>query len=159
MEPNLKNALYERNHRLDDIFTISTLQMRKKVKKDKTVGEVKNKVDNEKSEPLEKDGVKIVNRTGVGLILVICMNIHLIFIQVFCNDCDGLVQEALKVRGHKPHDSTVLVGLDDGQSIMKICTTIQGNMPDPNATVVVDEEMETDHHEGRSSYAEVYYHS
>lgn len=56
----MKNALYYRNHRLDDLFTITTLQMKKKVKKDKTVGEV----DNEKSEPLEKDGVKTVNRTG-----------------------------------------------------------------------------------------------
>ena len=88
------------------------------------------------------------------------MYIHHIFIQVFCNNCDGLVQEALQVRGLNPHELTVLVGLDVGQNIMKICTTIQGNRPDPNAAIGgVDEGMETDHHEGRSSYAEVYYHS
>ena len=64
------------------------------------------------------------------------------------------------MRGLNPHELTVLVGLDVGQNIMKICTTIQGNRPDPNAAIGgVDEGMETDHHEGRSSYAEVYYHS
>ena len=69
--------------------------------------------------------------------------------QVFCNDCDILVQQVLTVRGLNPHESTVLVGLDDGQGMVKICATIQGNRPEADLTntEVADQK--------RSTYSEV----
>ena len=95
VEPNLKGALKERNHKLDDLFSVETLEMQKKVR---GVKEDENKV-------------KSVLSTGV-----------------YCNDCDALIQEVIAVRGLNPHESTVLVGLDDGQKFLKICATIQSNI-------------------------------
>ena len=95
VEPNFKGALKERNHKLDDLFSVETLQMQKKVR---GVKEEENKV-------------KSVLSTGV-----------------YCNDCDALIQEVISQRGLNPHESTVLVGLDDGQKFLKICATIQSNI-------------------------------
>ena len=39
-----------------------------------------------------------------------------------------MIQEVISVRGLNPHESTVLVGLDDGQKFLKICATIQSNI-------------------------------
>ena len=41
VEPNFKGALKERNHKLDDLFSVETLQMQKKVR---GVKEEENKV-------------------------------------------------------------------------------------------------------------------
>ena len=53
--------------------------------------------------------------------------------------------------GLNPHESTVLVGLDDGQGMVKICTTIQGN----RVTTDTFDNDETDRK--RSKYSEVNY--
>ena len=55
---------------------------------------------------------------------IVCFN------QVICNDCDSLVMKSLSARAMNPHDSTVLVGLDDGQGFLKLCVTIQSNRAD-----------------------------
>ena len=67
-----------------------------------------------------------------------------------------MVQEALSVRGLNPHQSTVLVGLDDGQGILKICATIQGNRTDPTDILAGDDE-DDDSAKGRSHYSEVHH--
>ena len=76
-------------------------------------------------------------------------SLYLILFQEYCNDCDALVQEALALRGLNPHESTVLVGLDDGQGIVNIRTTIQGN----RTTTDISDKDETDRK--RSQYSEV----
>jgi hypothetical protein len=59
------------------------------------------------------------------------------------------IQEALALRGLNPHESTVLVGLDDGQGIVKIFTTFQGN----RTTTDISDKDQTDRK--RSQYSEV----
>merc|ERR1711872_1101262 len=48
-------------------------------------------------------------------------------IGVFCNDCDSLLKKLLSIREMNPHETTVLVGLDDGQGLLKVCMTVQEN--------------------------------
>ena len=48
-------------------------------------------------------------------------------IGVFCNDCDSLLKEFMSIREMNPHETTVLVGLDDGQGLLKVCMTVQEN--------------------------------
>ena len=62
VEPKLKTALYERNHQLDDLFSVKTLCMNKKPRKDKTVK--KTEVD----ETGTRDLGGAVERTGVDKI-------------------------------------------------------------------------------------------
>ena len=49
---------------------------------------------------------------------------------VVCTDVDELAARVLAHRGYAAGDSTILIGLDDGQSILKVCTTIQPNDKD-----------------------------
>ena len=46
---------------------------------------------------------------------------------VVCTDVDELAARCLAHRGYAAEDSTILIGLDDGQSILKVCSTIQPN--------------------------------
>ena len=78
-----------------------------------------------------------------------------LFFKVFCNNCDDLVQEALECRGLNPHESTVLVGLDDGQGILKICTTIQGNIGEPDSLEDSQGDDSDKSERRRSKYSEV----
>lgn len=45
-------------------------------------------------------------------------------VQVFCNDCDELVQLVIRERGLDPHDCDVHVGFDGGQGLLKIGFTV-----------------------------------
>ena len=56
VESNIKAKLYERNHDLDDLFEIKTLEMKEKVKKGAKV---------EENLILDDKGRKIVLKTGV----------------------------------------------------------------------------------------------
>ena len=49
-----------------------------------------------------------------------------------------------------PHDTTVLVGLDDGQGILKVCMTVQ-----TNSSVDYDSLDQDETEQGRAHYSEV----
>ena len=70
VEPNLKVALSERNHQLDELFEVKKLQMKKKPKKksddkDATPAEA----------PVDKNGYLTVERTGVRFHFVYLKNV------------------------------------------------------------------------------------
>ena len=52
---------------------------------------------------------------------------------VVCCDVDGLVKKCLDKIAYNPHETTCLIGLDDGQGILKVCTTIQPNKDDEDS--------------------------
>ena len=70
---------------------------------------------------------------------------------VYCNDCDSLLKEVLSVREMNPHETTVLVGLDDGQGLLKVCMTVQLNKTDGIDNFEPDENRSD---MARSSYSE-----
>ena len=61
--------------------------------------------------------------------------------QVFCDDCDLLVQRTLLYRGDNPHECDVHCGFDGGQGLLKIGYTITKRTTEANT--------------GRSSYSDV----
>ena len=74
VESNLKSKLFKKNHDLDDLFEVKTLEMKVKVKKGATV---------EKDEILDDKGQKTVLKTGVmnkNLFLSLLSNIFRLFV-------------------------------------------------------------------------------
>ena len=137
VEPQLKSALFERNHKLDSLFTVKTLAMKKKPKKADDSAKSSSEIQaearlRENTESLDESGYITILRTGV-----------------VCNDCDSLVKDTLSVRGFNPHESSVLVGLDDGQGMVKIYVTVQSNKVDSAADNDILEDKK------RSHYSEV----
>ena len=63
--------------------------------------------------------------------------------QVFCTDCDELLQLVLHERGLNPHECDVHVGFDGGQGILKIGFT------------VTERESCGEENPGRSKYSQV----
>ena len=60
VEPNLREALTEKNHQLDELFEVKTLLMKKKPKKNND-----DKDTNPDETPLDENGYLNVKRTGV----------------------------------------------------------------------------------------------
>ena len=73
--------------------------------------------------PLGDDGCEDVKRVGVSAVSI-----------------DNLVVEVLLERGLKPEDVNILIGIDDGQGILKV------------SIVMIDKNI--DNREGRSHYSE-----
>ena len=160
IEPHLKEALQDRNKSLRDLFSFKTIRMKekpKKAKKDdkekvekgKATGkraaskQLKEVQEDAQKENLDENGYRDIIRVGVNIeteISIRCINIFC-YCQVFCNDCDLLVQKTLLHRGDNPHECDVHCGFDGGQGLLKIGYTItkRTNETDP----------------GRSSYSDV----
>ena len=100
MEPGLQTSLTERNHHLDGLFGVTVKKMKKKP--------TKAELENEKQGktiigPVGEDGCEIVSRCGV-----------------YCLDVDQLVLHTIRERGLNPAEVNILLGVDDGQGILKV---------------------------------------
>ena len=70
--PNLAAALKDRNHKLDELFDVKILPMKKKPKKTET-SKTQSQVDDS---TLDEDGYVTVNRPGVITLIFKFLNIN-----------------------------------------------------------------------------------
>lgn len=98
--------------------------------------------EEEQKENLDENGYRDISRVGVKFYLK-SLQLHTYFChyQVFCNDCDLLVQRTLLHRGDNPHECDLQCGFDGGQGLLKIGYTIT--------------KRTTQSTTGRSSYSDV----
>ena len=105
VEPNLKQGLTDRNHKLEDMFYKKEMVMKAKPKKKKD-----DDIEDESTEEaaLDDSGLKTVLRPGV-----------------FVRDLDEFTQFLVDERALDPHDHIVQFGFDDGQGMLKIMEIVK----------------------------------
>ena len=125
MTPNFKEKLPKRNHALDNHFTKKTLQFKRKHVPD---DEDDSDEVMEGLEPdVDEDGFIKVERTGV-----------------FCKDITEFTNFLIDERALDPNDTTIKIGIDDGQNLLKVCMSLQ------SLTKIASEDKKA-----RSTYADV----
>ena len=107
MEPYFQEKLTERNHALDGHFSKKTLQFKRKPSKDDDDSDCDWDDECLDSE-LDEDGLVNVERTGV-----------------FCNDLSEFTEFLVRVRKLNIEDTMIKIGIDDGQSLLKVCMSLQ----------------------------------
>ena len=115
VEKNLQSKLTKRNHKMDDLFKVVTLEMKQKPKKSEKAAD---------GEVLDDKGRKTVLRTGVRLRKLSLLKFDICY-QVVCSDPDELVQTKIAEYGLDIHKAMVKVGIDGGQGTLKFATTIE----------------------------------
>lgn len=100
MEPGLQKSLTERNHLLDGLFEVKVKMMKRKPTKAELEKVRKGEMI---IGPLDEDGCETVSRCGVS-----------------CLDVDELVMHTIRERGLNPAEVNILLGIDDGQGILKV---------------------------------------
>ena len=100
VEPGIQQSLTQRNHQLDGLFGVKVKQMKRKPTKAEQENAQKGEV---LMGPLDEDGCESVHRIGVS-----------------CLDVDELVLQTVRERGLNPAEVNILLGIDDGQGILKV---------------------------------------
>ena len=107
VEPNLKNGLKERNHRLEDMFFKKEMEMKVKPKK-KGKDDSQDEVEQDGEDVLDQAGMKTVMRPGV-----------------FVSDLEQFTQFLIDERCLDPQNHIVQFGFDDGQGMLKIMEIVK----------------------------------
>ena len=92
VEQELRAALVESNHKLDNLFTIKKLKLEESVK------------EKEDENPKKKKTVYVEKEQEV----------------IICTDVELLVAKVIEKRNLDPDDTLIQIGLDDGQSQLKV---------------------------------------
>ena len=91
--------------------------------KERTKGN-KDTSEGDEDESIDNAGYRDLPTVGVSHPTHPFHKEYIICVQVFCNDCDELVQLVIHERGLAPQDCDVHVGFDGGQGLLKIGFTV-----------------------------------
>ena len=106
VEPHLQIGLSLRNHQLENMFYMKTMDMKVKLRKvhDKQI------IEEGQESVVNGEGLLTVHRPGI-----------------FVRDVEGFTKFLIDERSLDPHDHIVQFGFDDGQGILKIMEIVKSS--------------------------------